>query len=215
MEESQERKKEEQEGKESPFGSHEILRLATDPGETMEAESILRADGHRCLADWHRSDRSIWRSRSSGSREIARPRKSRPPPFFRSSSSRKPLTLVLGLVQFVAFPGPAVFRCLREGKNEVRRPSSFSKNTRSKYPWKIETEETRAARAKCYWKLFESCDTRWHLVSDVFAFRVSLSLYRRDEDVHIVYGCMKIRKDGKWDRERDSDRFDLDRDEAD
>lgn len=129
MEESQKRKKEEQKGKESPFGSHEILRLATDPGETMEAESILRADGHRCLADWHRSDRSIWRSRSSGSREIARPRKSRPPPFFRSSSSRKPLTLVLGLVQFVAFPGPAVFRCLREGKNEVRPPSSFSKSS--------------------------------------------------------------------------------------
>lgn len=56
---SVEEKREKAKGKESPFASHEILRLATNPGETMETESILRAGGHRCVADWHRSDREI------------------------------------------------------------------------------------------------------------------------------------------------------------
>lgn len=56
---SVEEKREKAKGKESPFASHEILRLATNPGETMETESILRAGGHRCVADWHWSDREI------------------------------------------------------------------------------------------------------------------------------------------------------------
>ena len=58
-------------------------------GETMETESILRTDGHRCSADWHRSDRRISRSRSAARRAIARPRESRPQPFFRFSSSKE------------------------------------------------------------------------------------------------------------------------------
>lgn len=77
----------------------------------METESILRTDGHRCLADWHRSDRGIASSFFHGDAKLPDPGI-----HLSSGSPRRGSRLhVLGLVQFAA---ATATRCSVAFRNE-------------------------------------------------------------------------------------------------
>ena len=153
-------------GKESPFGSHEILRLATDPrGNDGNRINFTggRASMPRRLASIRSTDLEV---------SIFRETRNCPPGhgnLVRSLSSgsrrrRKPLTLVLGLVQFAAVP--RLFRSSREPSPPSQRNARFrvSRNT-------VQTEET------------VNCS---EIVRVTRYSRCSPALSALEEDVHIA-----------------------------
>lgn len=157
---SVEEKREKAKGKESPFASHEILLLATNPGETMETESILRAGGHRFAADWHRSDREIEVSIFGNTRNC--------PPAFSSGSrfARKPLTVG---PRSNLRPSPVPCFVVPMRTDEIR---SSGQLVSGKYRSIVERKERKKTRGECIFgreSLFESrFDIGSHLVSLCF-----------------------------------------------